>query len=445
MASPDMLAATVLADVALILIAGSALGSVARRVGQPRVVGEIAAGIALGPSLLGLLPGHLSARLFPADARPFLNAFAQLGLALFMFTIGWEFDLKMLRRPGTRATAALVSLGSVGVAFGSGVALATVLYPEHSTVHGHHIGFPPFALFLGAAMSITAFPVLARVLRERGRVGSRVGTLALASAAVDDILAWCSLALVAALAGARDPWQFARIAAWTAGYVAVMALAVRPTLRLLVCRTVAERAQYQLFVLLAAGIFLSCYATTWIGIHAIFGAFAFGMAMPRKPDTDLDEQLQKPLELTGSLLLPVFFIVTGLGVDVTKLSGRGVLELLAVVAIAVAGKLFGTAAAARALRLPWRQTAELGLLMNMRGLTELIILNAGVTLGVLDTSIFTAMVLMALTTTAMASPLLKRFRLESPLEAGAAAGTEAGTEIAAEAGADQPRAAAYAH
>lgn len=429
MASPDMLAATVLADVALILIAGSALGSVARRVGQPRVVGEIAAGIALGPSLLGLLPGHLSARLFPADARPFLNAFAQLGLALFMFTIGWEFDLEMLRRPGTRATAALVSLGSVGVAFGSGVALATVLYPGHSTVHGHHIGFPPFALFLGAAMAITAFPVLARVLRERGRVGSRVGTLALASAAVDDILAWCSLAVVAALASAHDPWQFSRIAAWTAGYLAAMALAVRPALRLLVCRTVSEQAQYQLFVLLAAGIFLSCYATTWIGIHAIFGAFAFGMAMPRKPDTDLDEQLQKPLELTGSLLLPVFFIVTGLGVDVTELSGHGALELLAVVVVAVSGKLFGTAAAARALRLPWRQTAELGLLMNMRGLTELIILNAGVSLGVLDGSIFTAMVLMALTTTAMAAPLLKRFRLEVPEEAGA----------------EQPGAAVYAH
>ncbi|MFL6109784.1 MAG: cation:proton antiporter [Catenulispora sp.] len=436
MALPDTLAATVLADVALILIAGSALGTAARRVGQPRVVGEIAAGIALGPSVLGLAPGHLSDRLFPADARPFLTAFAQLGLALFMFTIGWEFDLHQLRRRGTRFTAAAVSVGSVGAAFAAGVALATVLYAGHSTVHGHHIGFPPFALFLGAAMSITAFPVLARVLRERGRAGTRVGALALASAAVDDILAWCSLAVVAALAGAHDPWQFGRIAAWSAVYVAVMALAVRPALRLLVCHTVAEQAQYQLFVLLAAGIFLSCYATTWIGIHAVFGAFAFGMAMPRKPDTDLDEQLQKPLELTGSLLLPVFFIVTGLGVDIRALSGRGALELLAVVAVAVAGKLLGTAAAARALGLPWRETAELGLLMNMRGLTELIILNAGVGLGVLDGSIFTAMVLMALATTAMAVPLLKRFALDAPDEPG----TESGAPLA-----DEPRAAVYAH
>ncbi|MEY9862705.1 Kef-type K+ transport system membrane component KefB [Catenulispora sp. GAS73] len=433
MSQPDMLAATVLADVSLILIAGSALGAAARRVGQPRVVGEILAGIALGPSVLGLLPGHWSDRLFPADARPILNAIAQLGLALFMFTIGWEFDLEQMRHRATRFTAGLVSVGSVGVAFGSGVALAAGLYAAHSTVHGHHIAFTPFALFLGTAMSITAFPVLARVLRDRGWVGSRVGTLSLASAAVDDILAWCTLAVVAALAGSHDTWQFARMAAWTAVFVAVMALVVRPALRLLVCRTVRDQAQYQLFVLLAAGIFLSGYATTWIGIHAIFGAFAFGMAMPRKPEADLDEQLHKPLELTGSLLLPVFFIVTGLGVDVRSLSGRGVLELAAVVAVAVAGKLAGTLAAARVLNLPWRQSAALGLLMNMRGLTELIILNVGVSLGVLDTSIFTAMVLMALTTTAMAVPLLKGFRIET------AAASDPEPALA------RPRAAALTH
>jgi Kef-type K+ transport system membrane component KefB len=404
--SSDLLMATVFVAVAAILLAGSLLADLMRRCRQPAVIGEIAAGIMLGPSVLGLLPGDLSDRLFPADIKPMLSAIAQTGLLLFIFLIGWEFEKSLLRR--RKAVAAAVSASSVLLAFVLGVALGLVLYTDHSEVAGTLISRTAFVLFMGAAMSITAFPVLARILTDSGLMHTRVGSLALASAAVDDVIAWCLLAFVSATVTAGDTRDLLQIAVLSAGYVTVMFLGVRPLLALLVRRLTRDRVSPYLLLILASGVFISAYLTTWIGIHAIFGAFLFGFVMPREPVEVLRTHLQRPLELVCTLLLPVFFIVTGLNVDITGLSGRNYLELTAIIVVACAGKLIGAVAPALAFGLPWAEARVLGILMNTRGLTELIILNAGVQLGVLDRQMFTMMVIMALVTTAAAGPLLPR-------------------------------------
>lgn len=404
----DLAMAAALAGVAFILIVGAMLGTLGRRLGQPAVIGEIAAGIVLGPSLLGLLPGHLTQRLFPAAGRPLLSVIAQTGLLLFIFMIGWEFEKSLLRN--RRAAAASISVASVVLAFSSGVGLALLLYRHHSTVDGKQIPTAAFALFLGAAMSITAFPVLARILTDRGLMNTKVGALALASATIDDVIAWCLLALVSAIVTARGGGDLLQIVALSMIYLAGMFLVVRPLLAVLVRRLTRGRVSRYLLAMLAAGVFLSAYLTTWIGIHAIFGAFLFGFVMPREPADVLQVHLRRPLDTVSLVLLPVFFIITGLGVDVGGLSGHNYLELAAIIVVACAGKLIGAAVPARAFGLPWRDVGTLGLLMNTRGLTELIILNAGVSLGVLDTSMFTMMVIMALATTALAGPLLPRGR-----------------------------------
>ncbi|MEU8590484.1 cation:proton antiporter [Streptomyces sp. NPDC048664] len=401
----DMNLAVMFADIALVLLVGAGLGRLAQRVKQPVVVGEILAGILLGPSVLGLLPGHLTPRVFPPEVRTLLSAVSQVGLVLFMFVVGWEFE-KRLVRPHARLAAG-VSLSSIAVAFGLGVALATVLYPEHSSVGGHHIPFSAFATFLGTAMSVTAFPVLARILTEHKLLGSRVGSLSLASAAIDDLLAWCLLAYVSALVSAHGDYSdLAAIGAWSVLYVAGMLLVVRPLVARLMWRWAAAERWPALLSVLCAGALGSAWLTTWIGIHAIFGAFFFGFVMPREPAMVLAQHVRKPLDNISAVLLPVFFIITGLGVDLGALSGTDYLALGAIVVVACAGKLIGAIVPARLAGLSWREAKDLGLLMNTRGLTELIILNAAVSLGVLDGRMFTMLVIMALVTTAMAGPLL---------------------------------------
>ncbi len=408
-ASPaELTVATVMADIALVLLVGHLFGQAAKRLGQPVVIGEIIAGITLGPSLLGLLPGHLTDVLFPAAVRPYLSAISQVGLLLFMFLIGWEFDRRVVAR--RKSLTVSVSVCSIALAFTLGAALAAVIYEGHAVVAGKRVPFVAFALFIGAAMSITAFPVLARILRDRRLSHTQIGVLALASAAIDDVLAWCILAVVAAVATARDLFGLGQVVLLSACYVAVMAAVVRPLLAALVRRTGA--GSYYLAAVIAAGVFLSSYATTWIGIHAIFGAFAFGFVMPREPADQLTRHVRRPFEHIGLVLLPVFFIVTGLGVDIAALTVGNALELAAIIAVACVGKMAGSTLPARAFGLEWRHAWRLGVLMNTRGLTELIVLNVGVTLGVLDGQMFTMMVIMAVATTAMAGPLLPRHRDE---------------------------------
>jgi Kef-type K+ transport system membrane component KefB len=401
-----MQVATMVAGIAIVLLTGILLGSLAKRVRQPAVIGEILAGIALGPSLLGQLPGDLPHKLFPADVRPLLSAVSQVGLLLFMFMVGWEFEKRILRPH--RGVAAAVSFSSVGLAFGLGVVVSTLLYSHHDHVAGHHISFLTFATFMGAAMSVTAFPVLARILTDNRLTHTRVGTLALASAAVDDILAWCMLAYVSALVTSAGPKDLFQVLSLSALYVVGMFLVVRPLLARLVGWFTARHQYRNLLVMLAAGTFLSSYLTTWIGIHGIFGAYLFGFVMPREPAAELSEHLRKPLDNISTVLLPVFFIVTGLGVNINGLHARQWLELAAIVTVACAGKLLGAMIPAWLFGLRGREARALGLLMNTRGLTELIILNTAVQLGVLDGQMFTMMVIMALVTTALAGPLLPK-------------------------------------
>jgi Kef-type K+ transport system membrane component KefB len=402
----ETLLAVTMAGIALALIAGTLFGALARRWRQPPVVGEIAAGIVLGPSLLGLLPGQLTERVFPADVRPLLSAIAQVGLLLFVFTIGWRFESGLLRHH--RGLAAAVSLSSVVLSFGLGAGLAVLLYAQHSTVRGERVPALAFVLFVGAALAVTAFPVLARILADSGLLPTRVGTLALARAAVDDVVAWCLLALVSAIVTGGGSGGVVRTLVLSLVFVAAMLWLVRPLLARLVRCLLRGRGSPYLLAVLAAGVLLSSYATTWIGIHAIFGAFLFGYVMPREPAELLRRQLGRPLDTLGQLLLPVFFVVIGLGVDIGRLAGHHYLELAAVLAVACAGKVVGAAGPARVCGMSWRDAGTLGVLMNTRGLTGLVVVDAGVGLGVLDPPMFTMMVVMALVTTAMAAPLLPR-------------------------------------
>ncbi|MEU7620370.1 cation:proton antiporter [Micromonospora rifamycinica] len=400
----ELLTATVLLDIALVLAVGTLVGRWVRLLRQPAVIGEVLAGIALGPSLVGLLPGNPTAWLFPAEARPFLATVAQIGLALFMFLIGWEFNPALLR--SHRGTAAAVSIGSIVVSFGLGVALATLLYHRHDTVGVDRVGFTEFALFLGVAMSITAFPVLARILAERGLTGTRVGSIALVSAAIDDVLAWCLLAVVTAVVTASGPLDLVRMLLLLGVFLAVLRVVVRPFLVFMTRRW----ATTYLLVTVVALVFLAAYATTWIGLHAIFGAFCVGLVMPREPAAELRERVCRPLEHVSMVLLPVFFIVTGLGVDIGGLTTANLLELAAIVLVACVGKLTGAIVPAVSLGMSWRDAGILGILVNTRGLTELVVLSVGLQLGVLDGQMFTMLVLMALVTTGLAGPLIRSGR-----------------------------------
>ncbi|MHC3468740.1 cation:proton antiporter [Streptomyces sp. 7R007] len=400
----ESLQATAIAGIAGILIAGTALAYVARRVRQPAVIGEITAGILLGPSLLGLFPGDLTHRLFPDNVRPLLSMVAQLGLLLFMFTVGWELDWASMRRRKTSVVA--VTAGSILTPLALGMGVAALLYHHHSVVDGDKVPMFSFTLYLGVSMSITAFPVLARILKDNGLSRTAIGALALTSAAFGDVLAWCLLAAVVAVVTASGPSGFTDTLWMSAGYGAAMIVVVRPLLHKAVARVAKKGTGAYLAALVTAGLLLSAYTTSKIGIHPIFGAFAFGLVMPRKPQVMLEERMVRPLQHAGELMLPVYFIITGLNVDVAGLSARAWGELGLILAASVAGKLLGAGLPARSFGLNWRESTGVGVLMNTRGLTELIILGVGLSLGVLDETLFTEMVLMALITTAMTGPLL---------------------------------------
>ncbi|GAB2631145.1 hypothetical protein GCM10027168_73170 [Streptomyces capparidis] len=430
-----------LGDIALVLAVGALFVWLARRVKQPAVIGEITAGICLGPSLLGLFPGDLPNRLFPAEVRPYLNVVSQVGLLLFMFIIGWEFDGGKLR--GKRKATGTIWLCSIGLPLTLGMGLAALIYESHDSVNGKHVDMLDFCLYLGVAMSITAFPVLARIISDQKLQFSRAGSLALALAAADDVLAWCMLAFVVALVTAGGTSAFIGVIIWSAVYVVVMFAVIKPLLAWTARRASAALRPY-LAVLTAAGVFCSSYVTSEIGIHAIFGAFLFGIIMPRDPDGSLHEAAMVPLEHVGRVLLPLFFVVTGLKVDLTSLTLSGLWEMLAIITVACLAKLGGVAIPARLTGMKWREATTLGLLMNTRGLTELIILNVGLSLGLLSTQLFTSMVMMALFTTAMAAPLLsmllKRAADEEGLERApydAAAPSAAASTAAAEPGAER--------
>ena len=414
---PDEIAAVVFLDIAVIVVVARLVGMLFQKIRQPAVIGEILAGIALGPSLLGQLPGHLDTDLFPLYVRPFLGVVAQIGLIIFMFIVGLELDVSLIR--GKERAAGVISLSSVVLPFGLGVLLALWLHDQHSVVvvpattvtpgGTFHVDLLPFALFIGASMSVTAFPVLARILTERGMHRTEIGALTLACAAVDDILAWSMLAVVLAVANSKGAGDLPKILIETLAFVAVLFLVVKPLLRRLVpAFERAGRLTPNVLAVVVVGFLLCAYLTSEIGIHAIFGAFVFGVVMPREASHALFAEILDKLEqVSVLLLLPVFFIVTGFGVNVAGLTGRGALELLAVLAVACTGKFVGASAAARTLGYRTRKAGAIGILMNTRGLTELVILSVGVTAHVLDGTLFTILVLMAVFTTVITEPLLR--------------------------------------
>lgn len=403
----ESLVATLFLDVALVVIAARLMGGLFRRLRQPPVVGEILAGIMLGPTILGTLPGDLPTVLFPMEVRPYLGMLAQLGLVIFMFIVGLELDLSLIK--GKERVAAGISVASVALPFVAGVLLASWLHQSHGVVGGSRVDFLPFALFIGASMSVTAFPVLARILTERGMHRTQVGALALASAAVDDVLAWSLLAVVLAVVASDGIAGVPLILVEAAAFAAVMFGVVKPRLAVLVDRyRSAGRMTPDLVALILVGILVSSWVTSTIGIHSIFGAFVFGAILPR--DHEFIVSLLQQLEnVTVLLLLPIFFIVTGLEVGVGGLGGSGAVDLIAIMAVAVAGKFLGAAGAARLQGVRLRRAAAIGTLMNTRGLTELVLLNIGREKGVLSDELFTLLVVMAILTTVMTEPLLRLF------------------------------------
>ena len=388
-----------LLELLVIIFAVRILGALFHSIHQPRVLGEIVAGILLGPSLLGAIAPASATWLFPAENIGALYALSQLGLVLFMFHIGLEVDTGAIRRYGR--TAIVVSNVSMLVPFALGFALARWILPSLAGASGPRFGFQ---LFTGVAMSITAFPVLARILEERGLLHSRVGAIAIACAAVDDVSAWCVLAVIVTVVRSEAGGSLTRSFLALAVYAVAMFWGVRPLAR----RWFRSDRSSPAFVLSVALMLLlaSAVATEFLEVHALFGAFMAGFIMPR------EEALRRALSaafapLSKILLLPVFFAFTGLRTRLGLVHGARMWLCLAVVlTVAIAGKFVSSMFAARVNGLPWRESAALGALLNTRGLIELVILNIGYDLGVISKEMFTLMVIMALVTTFMTTPLL---------------------------------------
>jgi Kef-type K+ transport system membrane component KefB len=385
-----------LADLAIIILLARLLGVAAKRLGQPPVLGEIIAGILLGPTLFH---GKITATLFPTALRPPLTALAYLGVVIFMFAVGYLLDLRLIR--GRERVAASVSVGSIILPLSLGAGLGTWLASRH---HVHQV--LPFALFVGTAMSVTAFPVLARILTDRNMHRTRIGSIALASAAIDDVLAWVLLAVVAAIAGAGG--QPLRLLLAPV-YVGVMFGLVRPLLGKL-ARVYQRRGQLtpNVLAIVLAGLLLSSYATDWMGVKYIFGAFLFGVVMPRDKSAlpMRDEILDRLEQVSVLVLLPVFFVVSGLSVNLSSIGLSGLTELCLILLVAIVGKFGGAFIGASLAGVPGRRAGVLATLMNTRGLTELVILSVGLQLHILDQSLYSLMIAMAIVTTMMAGPLL---------------------------------------
>jgi len=400
--------AVVMLDIAVIIVVARLFGRVARLLRQPAVIGEIVAGIALGPSLLGLFPGDLDGHLFPPEIQPYLRILAQLGLVLFMFIVGLELDVALIRGRGRRAAS--ISLASIILPFALGAAATLLLHPLHDQVDGKAVPLVTLMLFMGVAMSITAFPVLARILTERRMQRTSVGVLALSAAAVDDILAWTLLAFIYAVAKGNSPVSLLPIVVLSAAFVLVMFVIVRPLLaRMLMWHKRSGRVTPDMLAVILIGVLVSALITERIGIHEVFGAFLFGAVMPRQGAQQFTREILERLEqISVLLLLPIFFVIAGFDVDLRGFSHPSLLwQLLLILAVAIGGKFIGAFVGARIQRMPVRQSSAIAVLMNTRGLTELVILMVGKQLGVLDTPMFTMMVVMALVTTVMTEPLLR--------------------------------------
>jgi Kef-type K+ transport system membrane component KefB len=403
-------------QVTVVLAACRVTGSIFKRLNQPRVVGEMFAGILLGPSFLGWIAPHFSTYLFPPHSLGFLNALAQIGVIVFMFLVGLNINPKELKHEGHAAV--LASHVSITAPFLLAAFLALYLYPRLSD---DSVAFTSFALFMGAAMSITAFPVLARILAERKMLHSRLGTVAIACAAVDDVTGWIILAYIVVLIrtehSATSIWM---VLAGITAFALVMIYVVPRLLERIFLNAYKKwgslsenRMAFMMFLVLASAL-----CTERLGIHLLFGAFLLGAIMPKDPQ--FVRYVRDRFEtITVTLLLPLFFAFTGLRTDIALVKGPTMWMYCGlIVIVATAGKLGGSTIAAYLTGMPLRESFGLGTLMNARGLMELVILDVGLDIGVISPALFSMMVVMALVTTFMTSPVLN---LIIPMEMNAGA------------------------
>jgi Kef-type K+ transport system membrane component KefB len=394
--------AVLLLQIITIIFFARLFGFLFNKIGQPTVIGEIVAGIVLGPSVAGLFFPSASAFLFPVNSLGNIQFLSQVGLILFMFVIGMELDIRIIRKQAHEAV--IISHASIIIPYTLGVGLSYFIYSEFAPAH---ISFIAFALFMGIAMSITAFPVLARVIQERGLTKTRLGALAITCAAADDITAWCILATVIAIVKAGSFLSSLFTIATALVYVLCMLLVVRPFLKKLgSIYANREMISKPVIALLLVVLLLSAYTTEVIGIHALFGAFLAGVIMP--PDLSFRKILVEKLEdVSVVLLLPLFFVFTGLRTQIGLLTTGHLWATCGwVILVAVVGKFGGSAIAAKVVGQSWKESLSIGALMNTRGLMELIVLNIGYDLGILSPQVFAMMVLMALITTFMTGPAL---------------------------------------
>ncbi|MQY20504.1 cation:proton antiporter [Nocardia macrotermitis] len=377
---------TVLLDLVLIMAAAHVLGWLAEKIGQPPVIGEIAAGILAGPTIIG---HHLSSVLFPQDARPSLNLLANIGVAVFMFVAGLELDRGIFS--GARRSIPAISTAAYLVPFALGTGIAISVLARYQTGNRLH-----FALYIGCALAVTAFPVLARILHDRNLVHTEIGQLSLACAALVDIMAWIMLAVVLALAhpgGAQ--WRLVLLIP----LVGVLWWGLRPMLG-----RISRVGTAQTMIVIGVGGALGVAALTeWIGLHLIFGAFAFGVIFPR----ERRQSVESGVRVLSAVLLPGFFVVAGLAVDLSSIDSTAIGELVVIIAAAVLGKIGSVYLAGRLTGMPSRPAAAVAALLNTRGLTELVILSVGLTTGLIGPQLYSLLVVMALVTTAATAPILR--------------------------------------
>lgn len=399
--NPD-LPAVVIGDVAVIVVACWIFGALARRLGQPTVVGQIVAGLVLGPAVLGQLPGNFTGLLFPSEVQPFLLVLSQVAVVVFMFVAGYETDLRVVRRGvaplGVAAAALLVPMGM-------GLGSVHAFEGLFSAVDPVHYGQRGFGLFIAVAVSITALPVLVAIVRERGAAGSRSGAVALSAAALMDVVAWLVLAAALARADKAEPAPWLVTVALLILLVSFLFFVIRPGLRWLLLRPTARlKTPVAAALALALG---TAWVTSSLGLHPVFGGFLAGLAMPRLAGGP-DARVLRPMEQTANLLLPLFFVVAGLSFDVSSLNGRGLPLLAVLLFVGVVGKMVPAYVASRLGGLDRRESGFVAALVNTRGLTELVVLDVGLRSGVIGGALYTALVVMALITTMMTGPLLSR-------------------------------------
>lgn len=395
--------ALLLFQLIVIILITRLFGYLVSFVAQPTVVGEILAGIVLGPSLLGLYFPDMFAILFPKESLSNLNFISQLGLIFFMFVVGMELDFDKIKKQSSASI--FISHSSIVVPFFLGVALAYWLYPHYAL---HNISFIPFALFIGIAMSITAFPVLARIIKEKRLSDTRYGAMAITCAAADDVTAWYILALIIAFSISGTLSSSIILLILIGLYVALMFYVIRPIFAK-IGQTQKDSLSMNAMSAIIIFLLFSSLMTEAIGIHALFGAFMAGAMMPSSTSSRLKELIAPRLEYVSLLvLLPLFFALTGLRSEIGLLNNADAwLVCGAIIIVAVIGKLFGSAFAAKYMGFNWKDSFSLGILMNTRGLMELVVLNIGYEMGILSTELFTMFVVMALVTTVMTGPMLQ--------------------------------------